>query len=367
MPVRLDLSKKMFGERERTLVRMGGFHVTTFRFDTGVEALRIANARGEIVMLPFQGQQVWRAVFDGRDLTMKSMFDQPNPTSVYLETYGAYLIHCGLAGLGAPGPSDTHPLHGELPNAPFREVWLDLDEATGTVTLGGAYQHTVAFSTNYRATVTTTLAEASALFDVTVAVENLKRTPMDLMYLAHANFRPVDNGELHYTASYDPDAVQVRQSIPAHITPGPGYADYIRELAVNPSAHHVLKPGLAFDPEVVFSIRMDADAQGFAHALQRHPDGSADYVRYRPDQAPVCMRWICRTPDQDGLGVAFPSTSTVEGHAIEKSKGRVVVLDGGATWRIDMRMGHLTADETDKAIAAIETVRAGRAAAVPAS
>ena len=47
------------------------------------------------------------------------------------------------------------------------------------------------------------------------------------------------------------------------------------------------------------------DADGFAHALQKHPNGTADYVRCRPDQAPICTRWICRTPDQDGLGIAF--------------------------------------------------------------
>ena len=33
-------------------------------------ALRIINARGEIIVLPFQGQQIWRANFDGRDLTL---------------------------------------------------------------------------------------------------------------------------------------------------------------------------------------------------------------------------------------------------------------------------------------------------------
>ncbi|GIS11657.1 MAG: hypothetical protein CM15mP115_08080 [Alphaproteobacteria bacterium] len=48
-------------------------------------------------MLPFKGQQIWRAGFDGRDLTMRSMFDEPVDTQVYLETYGAFMIHCGLA------------------------------------------------------------------------------------------------------------------------------------------------------------------------------------------------------------------------------------------------------------------------------
>ena len=102
---------------------------------------------------------------------------------------------------------------------------------------------------------------------------------------------------------------------------------------------------------------MKADADGHAHALQRHPDGTSDYVRYRPDQCALATRWICRTPDQEGLGVAFPATSGVEGHTIERSKGRVVTVAGGDVWRADMAFGLLTAAETSEAIARIDRVR----------
>ena len=355
--MRIDLHASMFGEKERSLCQVGELSVSTFRFDSGVAGLRVRNARGEIVVLPYQGQQIWRASFDGRALTMRSMFDQPKETRVYLETYGGFMIHCGITGLGAPGPEDTHPLHGELPNAPFQSAWLEV--GANSVTVAGSYQHTVAFSTNYRATVETTLTAGSALIDVSVSVENLKRTPMDLMYLGHANFKPVDDGELHYTADYTAKSVRVRRSIPSHVTPKPGYPEFLAELAEDPTGHHVLRPGLAFDPEVVFEIDMTSDADGFAHALQKHPDGTADYVRCRPDQAPLCTRWICRTPDQDGLGIAFPSTSGVEGYTAEKAKGRVEPVEGGETWRIDMRLGLLTASETGETVAMIEKVREG--------
>jgi hypothetical protein len=91
--------------------------------------------------------------------------------------------------------------------------------------------------------------------------------------------------------------------------------------------------------------------------LQRRPDGTADYIRYRPEQTAKCIRWICRTPDQDAIGMAFPSTSEVEGYAAEKKKGFVVSLEGGASWRVDMRLGALTREETAAAIAEIEAVR----------
>jgi hypothetical protein len=359
MAVRIDLHRSSFESRERRLLETGEFTVSAFRYDSGIEALRVCNARGEIIVLPFKGQQIWRAGFDGRDLTMRSMFDEPVDTQVYLETYGAFMIHCGLAGLGAPGPDDTHPLHGELPNAPFQKAWLVIDEGEGTVAVGGSYQHTVAFSTNYLATAQVAMTAGSALLGVSLAVENLKQTPMEMMYLAHANFRPVDHGELHYTASYDAGSVRVRTSIPAHISPKPDYMAFIETLAWDPLPHHQMDPALTFDPEVVFSIDMMADGDGLAHAMQAHPDGTADYIGFRPDQAPVCTRWVCRTPDQDGLGIAFPATAEVEGYTAEKAKGHVIELVGGATWNIDISMGLLTATEAAGLKDRIDAVRNG--------
>lgn len=359
MAVWIELHRSSFDDRENRLLETGEFTVSGFRYGSGIEALRIRNARGEIIVLPFKGQQIWRAGFDGRDLTMKSMFDEPVDTQVYLETYGAFMIHCGLAGLGAPGPDDTHPLHGELPNAPFQAAWLEIDESEGTVTVGGSYRHTVAFSTNYLATARVTMKAQSALLGVSLAVENLKQTPMELMYLAHANFRPVDHGELHYTASYDASSVRVRTSIPSHISPKPDYMAFIEKLAADPLPHHRMDPALAFDPEVVFSIDMIADGDGVAHAMQIHPDGSADYIGFRPDQAPICTRWVCRTPDQDGLGIAFPATAEVEGYTAEKAKGHVIELAGGATWNIDIAMGLLTVAEAAGVRDRIDAVRNG--------
>lgn len=358
MSIRIELSKSSFADKERLFCAMGGISVSTFRYNSGIEALRVKNARGEIVVLPFKGQQIWRAKFDGRELTMRSMFDEPVETTDYLKTYGGFLIHCGLTAMGAPGPTDQHPLHGELPNAPFQEAWLELDETTQQVKICGAYRYTVAFTTNYRACTAISVGENSTLLDVSVAVENLKKTPMDLMYLAHANFKPVDYGELYYSAKTADNSVRVRQTIPSHITPKPGYAEFIAELAEDPSLHHALKPELAFDPEIVFSIDMQAGDDGIAMALQKHSDGTADFLSYQPSQAPICMRWICRTPDQDGLGIAFPSTSEVEGHAAEKAKGQVVELAGGDTWQIDMKMGYLTQSEAAAAIERIGQIRA---------
>jgi hypothetical protein len=356
MAIRIDLAAVQFGETEKSLTEAAGFKISTFRYSKGVEALRIQNTRGEIIVLPFKGHQIWRCVFDGRDLTMKSMFEEPVPNVPYLECYGAFFIHCGATAMGAPGPTDRHALHGELPNAPYQKGWIIIDEAKGTCSIVGTYQYTVAFSYNYLATSTHVMGADSTLLDVSLAVENLKKSPMDLMYLAHANFRPVDDGELFYSAPATPEAVRVRRSIPAHVTPLPGYPEFLADLVRNPSLHHTLKSDLAFDPEVAFMIDMKAGKDGFAHALLRRPDGTSDYMRYRPEQCPQCARWICRTPDQDAIGMAFPTTSGLEGYAAEKKNGLYVKLEGGATWRVDMRMGVLSKGETEAVVKEIKAI-----------
>jgi hypothetical protein len=359
MSVRIDLNSVHFGEKERALAEAAGFKLSVFRYDSGIKALRVVSKRGEMIVLPFKGHQIWRLCFDGRDLTMKSMFDEPVPNVPYLETYGAFFIHCGATAIGAPGPTDRHALHGELPNAPYQKGWIELDEAKGTCAIVGTYEYTVAFSYHYLATSRHVMQADSTLIDVSLEVANLKQTPMDLMYLAHANFRPIDNGELIYSAPHTAEAVRVRKSIPAHVTPKPGYPEFLEELSRNPKLHHVLRPDLAFDPEVAFMIDMNAGKDGFAHALLKRPDGSSDYMRYCPKQCGQCCRWICRTPDQDAIGMAFPCTSGVEGYTTEKKKGLVAIVEGGTSWRVDMRMGTLNAADTKAVVKEIENINAG--------
>ena len=343
----VHLTPEMFPDRERAIVQHETLAASAFRYSTGVCGLRLQNERGELVCLPFQGQQIWSARFDGRDLTMRSMFDVPRPTRGFLETFGGFLQHCGVLGVGGPSPQDTHPLHGELPNAPYQ--WASIvagkDEGGNYLGLSGHYQHTIAFKCNYIATPQVKLYEGSSLFHATMSITNLKNSPMEIMYLAHINFKPVDNGRLVYSAHYTPEHVRVRASIPSHITPGPGYQEFLVELRAHPEKHHVFQPGLAFDPEVVFFIDYLADSDGYAHSLQVHPDGHADYVRHRPDQLDKVTRWICRTADQDAIAIVEPGTAEPEGYLAEKAKGNVRVLAPGGVFTCDLLIGALAPGE----------------------
>lgn len=345
----INLQPYFFREAEKKLAEFAGLTASTFCYDSGVCALRLVNQVGQITMLPFQGQQIWHAEFYGRTLTMKSMFEQPYPTPVYLNTYGGFLIHCGATAMGVPTEKDSHPLHGELPNAPYQtaQLLIGQDERGSYLGLTGTYQYTVAFNHNFVAQPIVKLYSDSSKISIALTVKNLKRSPMELMYLAHVNFRPVDGGRLVYSAPCDPQHVRVRSSIPSHIRPAPGYREFLQELEAQPEKHNILSPDLAFDPEVVFFIDYLSDTSGWAHSMQVHPDGSADFISHRPGELDHGVRWISRTADQDCLGIILPATAEPEGYTAEKAKGNVKVLPPGGEFHFDLEVGALTPDEAN--------------------
>jgi hypothetical protein len=124
--VSINLEKSFFSENEKVFVTNEGICASTFLFETGVHGLRITNNFGSMVLLPYQGQQIWNCNFHGRDLAMKSMFTEPVATSEFLKTYGGFLLHCGATAMGVPSEKDKHPQHGELPNAQYQKAYLEV-------------------------------------------------------------------------------------------------------------------------------------------------------------------------------------------------------------------------------------------------
>ncbi len=356
----IRLRPGLFTEKERVFLESGDLTASLFLYDTGVAAVRLTNRRGAVIVLPFQGQQIWDAAFDGRTLTMKSMFSRPHPTRDYLANYGGFWIHCGATAMGNPGKEDTHPLHGELPNAPYQEAFLAVgtDERGLYVGVGGEYQHTVAFAHNYTARPLMKLYEEESILPVSMTITNLKKTGMELMYMAHVNFRPIDNARLVYSAPCSPRTVRVRKVIPPHVKPTPAYLKLLEDLSADPARHNLLAPGLAFDPEVVFFLDYKADASGWGHSMMVHPDGYASYIRHKPEVLDHGVRWISRTPDQDCFGLLLPSTAEPDGYHAEKAKGNVRVLPGGSAARFEVEAGLLLPEEVRKMEREIERILA---------
>ena len=347
MQTTIHLTSEQFITYETLHAQCGELAASTFRYPSGVCALRLKNSLGELILLPYQGQQIWDATLRGRRLTMKSMFDQPFPTREFLSTYGAFLLHCGATVIGSPGPEDKHPLHGELPNAPYQSAALVFgsDQKGDYIGLTGTHRHTVAFNYNYTATPLVKLYAGSSVFTVAMTVYNQKASPMPLMFLEHVNFLPVNGGRLVQTVICDPENMRVRANVPSFMEVAPGYREFVKLLQEHPEKHLVIEPGLVYDPEMVLYLNYLAGENGWARTLQIHPDGSADLLRHRPEQLNHGVRWICRTADQDAIGIE-PCTAEVEGFSAEKKKGNVRSLPGGATFTSELEIGVLTPEET---------------------
>ena len=339
----VTLRPEFFGEKERPFLEHGELAASLFRYDSGVAAVRVRNSRGQIVVLPFHGQQIWDARFDDRVLTMRSLFPEPRATRDYLGNYGAFLLHCGAAAMGNPSREDSHPVHGELPNAPYGTAWL----AAGTdakgpyIAVGGEYRHTVAFALDYTAQPRVALRAGEAVVPIAMEIRNRKKTPMELMYMAHVNFRPLDGGRLVSPAPATPAAMKVRTVVPLNLSPPAGYREFLSQLAADPARHLLLKPELAFNPEVVFYLSCIADAGGWVRSLMVHPDDWASYIGYAAASLDHAVRWISRTPDQDCLGLILPSTAEPDGYLAEKANGNVKVLPAGQSVRFELEAGLL--------------------------
>lgn len=186
MTTRLPLWRELFTQQPRILLESNDFTVTAFRYASGVQALRVQNSRGYLVILPWMGQMIWDAKFDGQDLTMRNMFRQPQLASEVVATYGCFAFHSGLLANGCPSPEDTHPLHGEMACASMDDAWLELEG--DSLRIGGHYEYVMGFGHHYQAQPAVVLYKASALFDIHMTVTNLASVEMPLQYMCHMNY-----------------------------------------------------------------------------------------------------------------------------------------------------------------------------------
>ncbi|SFD16437.1 aldose 1-epimerase family protein [Tropicimonas isoalkanivorans] len=352
---KIDL-RRSFGERERTVAEAHGITASLFRYDSGIEALRLSNGRGHLVVLPFYGQMVWDAVFDGVDLTMANMFDMPRPADSIAGTYGCFAFHSGLLTNGCPGPEDSHPLHGEMPCAPMDAAGLEIgtDGEGPYVAVTGLREYVMGFGSHYAARPRVILRPGATLFDIEMSVQNLSEAPMELMYMAHVNFAFVEGGRIVQPAPFTPEATAVRTKVPAHVPRNPAYDALLEELASDPAGMEVLDEPERYDPEQVFYIRgAGAGSDGRTAQMLRRPEGDGFHIAWDPAELPVTARWVLVNSDQKVCAFALPATCEPEGHAAESAKGNVQSLGGGETRHFAVRLGYVTKAEADAAETAI--------------
>jgi hypothetical protein len=152
--------------------------------------------------------------------------------------------------------------------------------------------------------------------------------------------------------------MRVRQEIPPHIKPGPGYVEWIAELAKDPSRAGTLTSDKIFTPEVVFAFDPLTDDEGRAHFMQIHPDGTASF---RPETTGAAARWICRTGDQEAVGMAFPVRSPDESARVNGKPVNHAPLAQGERFTNEIIAAVFTPAEAEAMARHIEVVKRQRA------
>lgn len=312
--MRIYLKKEFFGDREFVLIKNGKMRVTAFRYSTGVEALKVENTKGYFIILPFKGQQIWRLHFCGKDLHMKTMMEEPQQSMEYLETYGAFLLHCGVTGMGKPGKDDTHAQHGELPNADYKMAYVECDE--DYIEIGGKYDYDKSFVRNYSFSPACRLYEDASVLQIRVTLENRRNKPMEYMYLCHINFRPFDGAEIVDSS------------------------DYKEEYKVGEGDQSI------YEPEACFSVAYKSDENHRAYTLQCTENGAC-YVNHPADVLPYGVRWISRTGNEDSMGMVLPATAEPNGYTYAKKHGQIKSIDGNGRLEFWIETGYIESKDLE--------------------
>lgn len=333
----LPLHTALFASEEKIILQSEAFTVTTSRYAKGIAALRIQNRRGHLEILPFMGQMIWDAVFDGLSLRMGNGFTQPQPAHSIVDTYGCFAFHSGLLSNGCPAAEDTHPLHGEFPCAPMDSAYLEIAE--DRIRLVSEHEYIQGFGHHYRATPTVELRADSARFDIAMHVTNLsKAQPMPLLYMCHLNYAYVDDGVLSQNI---PDtALQLRRSIPAHVHPTPQWQAFNEDIISGKVDANTLNAPECYDPEIVYFMDdLAQHADKLVFELTDPKTNNTFSTTFSSREFPHATRWILYNADQKVAAFVLPATARPEGYLAAEKAGTLQWLPAGESQSFHVNTG----------------------------
>lgn len=316
---RIALNEHLFTSQTQIIVQSDEFTVTTFAYPQNIASLKIENSRGFIEVLPFMGQIMWDAQFDGTSLRMKNLFSRPQRAEEIIDTYGCFSFHSGLLTGGCPAPVDNHPLHGEFPCAQMDKAWLEIDDSS--IRIVSEYEYVRGFGHHYLATPSATLFAGSARFDINMRVKNLSDyQAMPLLYMCHINSAYVEQGVMRQTLPEN--AFQLRRTVPAHIQPTPAWHAFNEEILSGQVDAHVLDRPDCYDPEIVyFADNLAQYGEQLEFELYNPATKQTFSTRFSSQEFPHATRWILNNPDQKVAAFVLPATARPEGYCAAEQAG----------------------------------------------
>lgn len=357
---RVNFKPSFFSDRPLELLRDGALKATAFRYETGICGLKIENQHCSMVVLPYMGQQIWFAEFNGKNLTQKSIFDQPQATTKFGDNYGGFLLHCGLTNINCAGEGEDYPLHGELPFANYPETYAGIgrDEKGKYLAVGGTYVYRNSQEYHYAYSPELRLYDGASVAQMHIDIHNRRSRELDYMFMCHMNWLAVDGSRIVYSAKKDTDHIKVDPTELGDDSPrAVRIREYGKKLLEDPTIADVLDSATqCYDPEMCINITYASDENGWAHAMQVMPEGDACYVGFRTRELPYALRWYCRTGDEDGIGIALPTTGTNRSTAYQRDHHLYNTLSPNAHESLRFDFGYLPREEAAKMAEHIQSI-----------
>ena len=325
MNAKIFLDRSFFTKKEQVIVDNADFKITLFRYPSGIESVKIHNGRGYVELLPYMGQIIWDAAFDGISLRLKNIFKQPKPATCIVDTYGCFAFHSGLLANGCPAPEDTHPMHGEFSCATMDNAWIVFSD--NSVSLVSQYEYCQGFGYHYIAQPSVTLGKNATRFKIHMEVTNCTYTEMPLQYMCHMNYAYVDQGRI--SSNIPATAFKLRESVPSHVHPTEkwlAYNEEIKLLQKHGKSLSVLDQPDMYDPEIVF-MADHIDQYGSNVSVEiDSPKGYGFRTELSTKDFTSATRWIMKNDDLQVAAFVLPATCRPEGFTAAKKAGTLLYL-----------------------------------------
>ncbi|WGE89164.1 aldose 1-epimerase family protein [Actinobacillus arthritidis] len=316
------LLKEQFNREEQIIFENETLKAVSFKYNSGVEAIKLINSKGFITVLPFYGQIIWDAEFNGQTLKMKNMFSEPKQGTSIIDTYGCFAFHSGLIRNGRPSPEDDHRLHGEMPCARMDKAWLVFDE--DSLSVGGSFEYVKGFGDHYLAQPEVTLRKDSSMFDIKMNITNLASVEMPLQYMCHMNYC-YEHGAT-FSQNIPDNAIQLRQTIPGHVKPTPQWLAFNEEIKQGKYVLSSLDNDEMYNPEIVFFMDNLQQYQANLEYRMHSPKGYNYLTKFSSKEFNYATRWILYNADQQVGAFVLPATCRPEGYLVAKKANTLIIM-----------------------------------------
>jgi hypothetical protein len=309
----------------------------------GVEVVEIDNGSFCFAVLLTRGMGIWRAHAGGVRLGWDSPVKDPvHPAYIHplenggigwLKGFNEWMVRCGLSSMGAPGkdtiidnngnPSEVMlPLHGNIANAPARKATIEITEKE--IILRGEVDETMLFGPALRLQVEIRTAFGANGLTLNDTVSNLGAKPAEHELLYHINYgEPLLAEGSRLVAPF-------KQVAPRDARAAEGIAAF---------AHYGAPEAGFIEQAYWFELAGKPRSRETAVMLRTADSSLGSVVRFSLKDFPCFTLWKNTAAKADGYVTGLePSTSYPNTRAFERSKGRLLVLQGGESRRTSLEI-----------------------------